>query len=97
MRTPSLPNRNRTRRPRVFVGKQPEPAEKPKAEYPPDHEPGMRVPKGGSCCANCKFLGDDKASCTNEYFIKWNGSEKLPAAADEYCSDWYEPGEAQSQ
>lgn len=45
-------------------------------------------------CANCKYLGPDSASCTNEYFVKWNGSEKLPAPADEYCSDWYEPKQA---
>lgn len=57
-------------------------------EYPPDHKPGMRVPKGGSMCANCEYFnGVD--SCNNKYFIEWNGSGKLPAPANEYCSDWY--------
>lgn len=62
-----------------------------KPEYPKDHQPGMRVPKGGSSCSSCEYLGDDGETCTNEYFIKWHGSDKLPAPADEYCSDWYEP------
>jgi len=57
-------------------------------EYPPDHNPGMKVPKGGSMCANCKYF-DGKDSCVNKYFIKWNGTGKLPAPANEYCSDWY--------
>jgi hypothetical protein len=61
-----------------------------KAEYPPDHKAGMRVPKGGSMCANCEYLGKDKKTCTEEHFIKWNGSNIIPAPIDEYCSDWYE-------
>jgi hypothetical protein len=65
----------------------------PTAKYPPDHQPGMRVPQGGSMCANCKYLGDDGASCTEENFVRWNGSPALPAPADEYCSDWYMPKE----
>jgi hypothetical protein len=60
------------------------------AEYPPDHQPGMRVPKGGSMCANCAFV--DGQNCTNEYFVKWNGSAKIPGPVDAYCSDWFEPG-----
>jgi broad specificity phosphatase PhoE len=59
-------------------------------ELPRNHEPGMKVPKGGSSCASCEYLGDDKKTCKNEYFIKWNGSDKLPAPADSYCSDWYQ-------
>jgi hypothetical protein len=58
-------------------------------EYPKDHQPGMKVPKGGSSCATCEYLTPDK-ECSNEYFVKWNGSGKLPAPPDEYCSDWYE-------
>ena len=58
--------------------------------YPPDHEMGLVVPRGGSMCANCKFLTDDKENCKNEYFIKWNGSEKLPAPANRYCCDQWE-------
>lgn len=61
-----------------------------KATYPDDHKAGMRVPKGGSSCASCEYLGKDKKSCTNKHFIKWHGSDVLPAPADEYCSDWYE-------
>lgn len=63
----------------------------PKVAYPPDHQPGMQVPQGGSMCANCKYLGQDQTTCTSNYFIRWNGSDQLPAPADEYCSDWYEP------
>lgn len=65
-----------------------------KPTYPADHVPAMRVPKGGSSCATCKYVGEDRKHCSNEYFIKWNGSNKLPAPADSYCSDWYEPRQA---
>lgn len=59
---------------------------------PKDHKAGMRVPKGGSNCSNCAALGEDGATCRSPDFIKWNGgSNKLPAPADEYCSDWYNP------
>ena len=60
-------------------------------EYPPDHQPGMQVPKGGSCCANCRYLGGDQTSCTSPYFQKWHGSAEIPAPIDEFCSDWWEP------
>lgn len=64
---------------------------KGKFELPDNHNAGMKVPKGGSSCANCKFLGEDKKSCGNKYWITWNGGDsKLPAPADEYCSDWFE-------
>lgn len=64
-------------------------AEKP--QYPANHVPGMRVPKGGSSCGSCEYY-KGMMTCGNEYFIRWNGSNKIPApAADEYCSDWYEP------
>lgn len=63
-----------------------------KFTLPPDHQPGIRVPKGGSMCKNCKYLKDAaKGLCGNKYFIRWNGSAKIPAPIDEYCSDWYEP------
>jgi hypothetical protein len=67
-----------------------------KPQYPPNHQPGMRVPKGGSSCASCEHLGKDGRSCTNRYFIEWHGSNRLPAAADEYCSDWWEPQHKQA-
>lgn len=60
-------------------------------ELPDDHIPGIPVPKGGSCCANCNYLRDDRLSCGNEYFQHWNGSPVIPAPIDAFCSDWYEP------
>lgn len=66
-------------------------AKKGPITFPPDHVPGLRVPKGGSSCATCKFLGKDKKTCTQKNFIKWNGSNLIPAPIDEYCTDWYEP------
>ena len=62
-----------------------------KPEYPADHTPGMRVPKGGSSCASCEYYKGN-LTCGNPYFRKWHGSDQIPAKApDEYCSDWYEP------
>ena len=61
-----------------------------KATYSPGHRPGLQVPKGGSMCANCKYLGRDRKTCTEKNFIKWNGSALIPAPIDEYCSDWWE-------
>ena len=58
-------------------------------ELPPDHKPGMKVPKGGSMCKNCEYVSGNE--CTNSHFIKWNGSAKIPGPVDSYCSDWYEP------
>lgn len=60
-------------------------------QLPQNHKPGMQVPKGGSSCASCAYLGNDGASCVNTYFQRWHGTDQLPAPADEYCSDWYEP------
>jgi hypothetical protein len=60
------------------------------ARYPADHMAGMRVPKGGSSCSSCEYLGDNQKTCKNDYFTRWNQSNVLPAPADEYCSDWYE-------
>jgi hypothetical protein len=65
--------------------------EKARATYPADHQAAMRVPKGGSSCASCKYVSDDGKDCSNEHYQTWNGSKHLPYAADEYCSDWYEP------
>jgi broad specificity phosphatase PhoE len=56
---------------------------------PANHEPGMQVPKGGSSCASCEYLGKDKKTCTQKDFIAWNGSDVIPGKIDEYCSDWY--------
>lgn len=56
---------------------------------PVNHQLGMRVPKGGSNCAKCKFL-KSPTECGNAAFVKWNGSAKLPAPANRYCCDLYE-------
>lgn len=62
-----------------------------KFHLPADHEPGMKVPHGGSMCANCRFLGDDRKTCKEKDFIAWNGSNLIPGNIEEYCSDWYRP------
>lgn len=78
-----------------------------KFELPADHQPGMRVPKGGSMCKNCKHLKDsDKRICGEPSFIAWDGrtndgkqigpakpagSNVIPGPIDAYCSDWYQP------
>jgi hypothetical protein len=62
----------------------------PRPTYPQDHEAAMRVPKGGSSCTSCRWLGEDRETCCNEHFIRWNGSNRLPYPCDEFCSDWYE-------
>ena len=59
---------------------------------PADHEPGMRVPKGGSSCANCRYLGEDRKTCRSPHFVEWNDGPDLPAQADSYCSDWWRQG-----
>lgn len=59
-------------------------------EYPDNHKPGMRVPKGGSCCQNCRYW--DGKDCENKNYRTWNnGSGNIPTNPDSYCSDWYEP------
>jgi len=60
--------------------------------YPPDHKVGMVVPQGGSDCAKCEYLGDDQKSCKEKHFVKWNGSNRLPAPADRFCCDFFEAG-----
>jgi hypothetical protein len=64
--------------------------DKRKPTYPADHVPGMPVPKGGSSCANCRFLQPGN-NCAEPNFQRWNGGPKIPAPADSYCSDWYMP------
>ncbi len=56
---------------------------------PANHQLGMRVPHGGSMCANCRVLCS-ATTCGNKGFIAWNGGATLPAPADEYCCDLYE-------
>jgi hypothetical protein len=59
------------------------------AVLPIDHKLGMRVTKGGSMCACCEYL-KSRTQCGNKGFVKWNGSDKLPFPANEYCCDLYE-------
>src|SRR6516225_9664014 len=75
-----------------------------KITFPANHQAGMRVPKGGSSCQNCKFLKDEEAgTCGEENFIAWGndekpeGSDKIPHPLDSYCSDWYQPREKLDQ
>lgn len=62
-------------------------------QLPPDHQPAMKVPEGGSSCANCRFLTvkNGEEHCTSEYFIEWHGESKLPYPSSQFCSDWYIP------
>lgn len=62
--------------------------EKNEPSFPPNHKVGMKVTKGGSCCANCEYVNGNK--CTNEYFIKWKGGDVIPAPTDQYCCDFWE-------
>lgn len=62
---------------------------------PAYHEPGMRVPHGGSSCANCKYFTWDQNSephCWEPHFAAWNGGTRLPVDdPNDYCSDWWQP------
>lgn len=61
------------------------------AVLPKNHKLGLKVTKGGSMCANCKFL-DSPTTCGNEGFIEWNDGNELPEPKDQYCCDlWMEP------
>ena len=69
---------------------------------PPNHRPGMPVPRGGSQCANCMFVyypekggggstGTKNPHCWEPGFVAWNGGTKIPTKdARDYCSDWWE-------
>jgi hypothetical protein len=57
---------------------------------PPYHRYGEKVPKGGSKCANCEYLADNKVDCNNQNFIAWNHGPRIPGKIDEYCSIWWE-------
>ena len=34
---------------------------------PPTHKAGLKVPKGGSCCANCKWWDKENQVCKSTY------------------------------
>jgi hypothetical protein len=55
----------------------------PAATFPADHVPAIRVPKGGSSCATCKFVSLDMLHCASADYVKWNnGSPDLLWPAD---------------
>lgn len=62
---------------------------------PPSHLPGLRVPRGGSSCANCRYLKldqNDEPHCWEPHFVAWNGGTRLPVDdARDYRSDWWAP------
>jgi hypothetical protein len=58
---------------------------------PKGHKAGLRVPKGGSCCANCKYWDADAEVCNSDYYVKWAGTNTIPYPANEYCTNWWEP------
>jgi hypothetical protein len=62
----------------------------PKLIYPGDHKVGMKVPKGGSSCAKCRYVTEDMKECTQKDFVAWNHGPELPEKADEYCCDMFE-------
>lgn len=52
----------------------------------PDRYPfAEQVPKGGTSCANCYYLGKDEETCRNKFYIANNGDRKLLAKANEFC------------
>ena len=59
-------------------------------KYPKDHAVGSVVPKGGSSCAKCEYVGADGKRCRQKDFVKWNGGHELPAPSDQYCCDFFE-------
>ena len=58
--------------------------------YPPNNELVVRVPKEGSKCGNCKYLGGDGTTCKNKDYIAFMGTNKLPLPKDRMCSIWWE-------
>lgn len=76
------------------------------ADYPGEHLLGMETPKGGSACANCRFLVDGNSqgqgkTCIEAHFIGWEGPNKpagtgvLPQPPDQYCCDMWQPAPTQ--
>jgi hypothetical protein len=60
------------------------------------HKMGMRVPHGGSTCAKCQYVSNDKKKCSQELFVQWNKGETLPAPAMDYCCDQFEAAKAKT-
>jgi hypothetical protein len=74
-----------------------------KFQLPEGHLFGMTVPEGGSNCAKCRFVSQDKLSCGNSYFQDWQRSLKakdpslLPEPAVQYCCDVFQIPDAQKE
>ena len=73
-----------------------------KMVLPSNHKAGLQVPKGGSCCANCKWWvhkdNSEEYHCINTYYQEWAGThylndEKGQPIEDpkKWCSNWFEP------
>lgn len=62
-----------------------------KPTYPANHQPAMKVPKGGSSCKTCKFLGRDEKTCASPDYRAYYGHNRLLQHYEEFCSDWYTP------
>ena len=63
-------------------------------ELPADHVAAIQVPKGGACCAKCKFVDVANHACLEPNYGNWNGGDSaLPELPlDEICSDWFVAG-----
>jgi hypothetical protein len=57
--------------------------------YPPNHQLGMVVPKGGSSCKSCEYVRGQK--CAEKHYISWKGDAIIPVPVDQWCCDFYEP------
>lgn len=63
--------------------------------YDIKHPVGMSVPEGGSNCAKCEYLADNKTDCKNKKFQKWQkaqGVKKywvIPKKITAYCCDFF--------
>jgi len=59
------------------------------AEYPADHKPVMRVTKGGSMCANCKWWTAAGHKWSKKYWLTCHdGAEEITYPDAEICSNW---------
>jgi hypothetical protein len=72
--------------------------------YGTDHKLGLRVPRGGSACASCRWVRreSDGPHCANGLWQLWprergggGGKSRLPVKdAGAYCCDLWRPGSA---
>jgi len=56
---------------------------------PASHQAGMKIPKGGSMCANCEYWAKRGNKCNNKYWKTWAETEQIPYPGDEYYCDWW--------